>query len=76
MRIEKFPNVGSKKVADQVMAALGLHGIAVEPVERGLDHGVSNISYWKMPLYLSNFLARSIGIHHSHYPHLELARGW
>ena len=65
VRIEKFPNVGSKKVAAQVMAALGSHGIAVEPVERGLDHGVSHISYWKMLLNLSSFRAYSLSVYHA-----------
>ncbi|KAL6721876.1 hypothetical protein ACLMJK_000981 [Lecanora helva] len=37
---ETFPNVGSKKVAAQVTAALTSHGIDVESAKRGLDHGV------------------------------------
>jgi len=37
---EKYPNVGSKKVAAQVMDALKSNGIETKPVERGLDHGV------------------------------------
>ncbi|CAI7630813.1 unnamed protein product [Penicillium pancosmium] len=37
---EKYPNVGSRKVADQVLAALSGAGIEAKGVKRGLDHGV------------------------------------
>lgn len=37
---EKFPNVGSRKVADKVLAALSKAGIEGKGVKRGLDHGV------------------------------------
>lgn len=36
---EKFPNVGSKEVAEYVMGLLKSNDIAVVPVSRGLDHG-------------------------------------
>lgn len=39
-RAERYPNVGSRKVAGQVMDVLKSSGIDVQPVERGLDHGV------------------------------------
>ncbi|RAL16145.1 DODA-type extradiol aromatic ring-opening family dioxygenase [Aspergillus homomorphus CBS 101889] len=37
---EKYPNVGSKEVAEKVLGALGEAGIKAEGVKRGLDHGV------------------------------------
>ncbi|KAI9716777.1 MAG: hypothetical protein M1812_005117 [Candelaria pacifica] len=37
---EKYPNVGSKKIAEIVMSSLSNAGIEVEGVKRGLDHGV------------------------------------
>ncbi|KAL1863637.1 hypothetical protein Plec18167_000733 [Paecilomyces lecythidis] len=37
---EKFPNVGSKEIAQKVMDALRDAGIKAEGVKRGLDHGV------------------------------------
>jgi hypothetical protein len=37
---EKFPNVGSKEVANKVLDALKEAGIKAEGVKRGLDHGV------------------------------------
>ncbi|KAJ9295122.1 hypothetical protein DTO271G3_6292 [Paecilomyces variotii] len=37
---EKFPNVGSKEVAQKVIDALREAGIKAEGVKRGLDHGV------------------------------------
>ncbi|RAH65322.1 DODA-type extradiol aromatic ring-opening family dioxygenase [Aspergillus aculeatinus CBS 121060] len=37
---EKYPNVGSKEVAEKVLSALGEAGIKAEGVKRGLDHGV------------------------------------
>jgi len=37
---EKYPNVGSKDIAEQVMGLLRSNGIEVEGVKRGLDHGV------------------------------------
>ncbi|KAJ9397811.1 hypothetical protein DTO282F9_5331 [Paecilomyces variotii] len=37
---EKFPNVGSKEVAQKVIDALHEAGIKAEGVKRGLDHGV------------------------------------
>ncbi|KAF6219557.1 hypothetical protein HO133_004026 [Letharia lupina] len=37
---EKYPNVGSKQVAALVIDALRSNDIEVEPVDRGLDHGV------------------------------------
>ena len=37
---EKYPNVGSKEVADLVMDSLRSNDIEAEAVERGLDHGV------------------------------------
>ncbi|KAJ5600508.1 hypothetical protein N7450_001575 [Penicillium hetheringtonii] len=37
---EKYPNVGSRKVADKVLAALTGAGIEAKGVKRGLDHGV------------------------------------
>lgn len=39
----KFPNVGSRKVANQVMNSLRSRGNEAKPVERGLDHGVWGI---------------------------------
>lgn len=36
----KFPNIGSRDVAQNVLTKLTNAGIAAEPVERGLDHGV------------------------------------
>ena len=39
-RAEKYPSVGSKAVAAQVMGALRFNNIEAEAVERGLDHGV------------------------------------
>ncbi|KIW26717.1 uncharacterized protein PV07_06528 [Cladophialophora immunda] len=38
--MEKFPNKGSAKLAQQVIDALGEHGIKTQEAERGLDHGV------------------------------------
>ena len=38
--MEKYPNRGSKEVADRVMSLLGESGIKTEAVDRGLDHGV------------------------------------
>jgi hypothetical protein len=37
---EKYPNVGSKQVAEKIMSLLKEAGIEVEGVSRGLDHGV------------------------------------
>ncbi|KAJ5143338.1 Extradiol ring-cleavage dioxygenase class III enzyme subunit B [Penicillium bovifimosum] len=37
---EKYPNVGSKEVAQKVLDSLKDAGIAAEGVKRGLDHGV------------------------------------
>ncbi|KAA8643384.1 DODA-type extradiol aromatic ring-opening family dioxygenase [Aspergillus tanneri] len=37
---EKFPNVGSKELAEKVLGLLGKVGIKAEGVKRGLDHGV------------------------------------
>ncbi|PWY83423.1 aromatic ring-opening dioxygenase LigB subunit [Aspergillus heteromorphus CBS 117.55] len=37
---EKYPNVGSREVADKVLGALKEAGIKAEGVKRGLDHGV------------------------------------
>ncbi|CAG8932864.1 unnamed protein product [Penicillium salamii] len=37
---EKYPNVGSKEVANKVLGLLKDAGIAAEGVKRGLDHGV------------------------------------
>ena len=37
---EKYPNVGSKEVAEKAMLLLKEAGIEVEGAERGLDHGV------------------------------------
>ncbi|KKA18406.1 hypothetical protein T310_7648 [Rasamsonia emersonii CBS 393.64] len=37
---EKYPNVGSREVAEKVLAALKEAGIKAEGVKRGLDHGV------------------------------------
>ncbi|KAJ5754174.1 Aromatic ring-opening dioxygenase LigB subunit [Penicillium nucicola] len=37
---EKYPNVGSKQVANQVLDSLKEAGIKAEGVKRGLDHGV------------------------------------
>ncbi|KAJ5542809.1 hypothetical protein N7535_005233 [Penicillium sp. DV-2018c] len=37
---EKYPNVGSKEVAQKVLDSLKNAGIAAEGVKRGLDHGV------------------------------------
>ncbi|BCS17747.1 DODA-type extradiol aromatic ring-opening family dioxygenase [Aspergillus puulaauensis] len=37
---EKFPNVGSREVATNVLDALKQAGIKAEGVKRGLDHGV------------------------------------
>ncbi|KAE8146774.1 Extradiol ring-cleavage dioxygenase, class III enzyme, subunit B [Aspergillus avenaceus] len=37
---EKYPNVGSKEVANRVLGLLGEAGIKAEGVKRGLDHGV------------------------------------
>jgi 4,5-DOPA dioxygenase extradiol len=38
--MEKFPNKGSVKVAQQVIDVLAEHGIRTQHAERGLDHGV------------------------------------
>ena len=37
---EKYPNVGSKKIASKVIDALESHNVSAKPVSRGLDHGV------------------------------------
>ena len=37
---ERFPNVGSKELAAQIMGLLKSNDIAVSAVSRGLDHGV------------------------------------
>ncbi|OXV07420.1 hypothetical protein Egran_04817 [Elaphomyces granulatus] len=37
---EKYPNVGSKEVAEKVLGALKEAGIKAQGVTRGLDHGV------------------------------------
>ncbi|KAE8358984.1 aromatic ring-opening dioxygenase LigB subunit [Aspergillus caelatus] len=37
---EKYPNVGSREVANKVLDLLGKAGIKAEGVKRGLDHGV------------------------------------
>jgi len=37
---EKYPNVGSKAIASQVMSLLQSKNIPVKPVSRGLDHGI------------------------------------
>lgn len=37
---EKYPNVGSREVANKVLDALSQAGIKGEGVKRGLDHGV------------------------------------
>ena len=37
---EKYPNVGSQEVAQEVIDALHKAGIKAEGVKRGLDHGV------------------------------------
>lgn len=37
---EKYPNVGSKAIARQVLDALRANNIDATPVSRGLDHGV------------------------------------
>lgn len=37
---ERYPHVGSKAVAEEVMSLLRGAGIEVEGVQRGLDHGV------------------------------------
>ena len=37
---KKFPNKGSREVAEQVIGKLSAASIEVERVERGLDHGV------------------------------------
>lgn len=39
-RKEKYPNVGSKDIANRVISALQSNNITAEPVSRGLDHGV------------------------------------
>jgi 4,5-DOPA dioxygenase extradiol len=36
----QYPNKGSPEVADRVANLLGDHGVKVEKVKRGLDHGV------------------------------------
>lgn len=36
----KFPNVGSKEIASEVMEAVKAANIDIKPVQRGLDHGV------------------------------------
>ncbi|RMD42923.1 hypothetical protein DV735_g2176, partial [Chaetothyriales sp. CBS 134920] len=38
--LEKYPNRGSKEVAQRVVDVLGEAGIRTQEVERGLDHGV------------------------------------
>ncbi|MCJ1453067.1 hypothetical protein MMC28_003412 [Mycoblastus sanguinarius] len=37
---EKYPNVGSREISNQVIVSLKTSGIEVKPVSRGLDHGV------------------------------------
>lgn len=37
---EKYPNRGSKEVAERVLELLGENGIKSEGMRRGLDHGV------------------------------------
>ncbi|KAL8683484.1 MAG: hypothetical protein Q9186_000524 [Xanthomendoza sp. 1 TL-2023] len=37
---EKYPNVGSKDIAAQVIEAVRAANIDIKPVKRGLDHGV------------------------------------
>ncbi|KAF5865386.1 hypothetical protein ETB97_004203 [Aspergillus alliaceus] len=37
---EKYPNVGSREIANKVLNLLGKAGIKAEGVKRGLDHGV------------------------------------
>ncbi|KAB8069410.1 aromatic ring-opening dioxygenase LigB subunit [Aspergillus leporis] len=37
---EKYPNVGSREIANKVLRLLGEAGIKAEGVKRGLDHGV------------------------------------
>ncbi|EEP78737.1 conserved hypothetical protein [Uncinocarpus reesii 1704] len=37
---EKYPNVGSREIADKVIEAIKDAGMNVEGVKRGLDHGV------------------------------------
>ena len=37
---QKYPNRGSKKLADQVMSRLRDQGIKVSGTDRGLDHGI------------------------------------
>lgn len=37
---QKYPNLGSRELADKVLAALNDAGIAAEGTDRGLDHGV------------------------------------
>lgn len=37
---EKYPNVGSREIAQKVIDALQEAGIKAEGVKRGLDHGV------------------------------------
>ncbi|KAJ4353768.1 uncharacterized protein N0V89_005498 [Didymosphaeria variabile] len=36
----EYPNKGSPEIADKVAVLLGNHGVKVEKVKRGLDHGV------------------------------------
>jgi aromatic ring-opening dioxygenase catalytic subunit (LigB family) len=36
----KYPNKGSPEIAEKVIEKLGVNGIEVERVKRGLDHGV------------------------------------
>lgn len=54
---EKYPNVGSRDVAEKVMALIEKKGIEVEGVSRGLDHGVwasfkcgKHIKHWRVHL--------------------------
>lgn len=37
---EKYPNVGSKELAEKIMSLLKEAGIEVKGIDRGLDHGV------------------------------------
>lgn len=37
---EKFPNVGSREIAQKVIDAIREAGMKAEGVKRGLDHGV------------------------------------
>lgn len=56
----RFPHRGSRAVAEKVIEKLSSAGIAVDRVERGLDHGVwvgflagmrCKFRFWQSPLY-------------------------